>query len=138
MITLITVRRKKHLEWCEKSLQVNSRNVEKIYRALNESRAECGREREYSAGLRNKVKQLEAVIVRGKRHTARLRDKADKANAKAKQYADEVQTLKEKIKLLEKSQHDLIEAAKLHNIINNDPLKVVGGGCLDARKAPYF
>lgn len=128
MITLITVKRKKQLEWCEKSLQVNSRHVEQLNHALNESEAECGREREYSASLRNKVKQLESVIVRGKRHTVRLRDKVDKANTKAKQYADEVQALKEKIKLLEKSQHDLIEAAKLHNIINNDPLKVVGGG----------
>ena len=128
MITLITVKRKKQLEWCEKSLQVNLGRIEQLHHALNESEAECGREREYSASLRNKVKQLESVIVRGKRHTVRLRDKADKANAKAKQYADEVQALKEKVKLLEKSQHDLIEAAKLHNIIENDPLKVVGGG----------
>ena len=128
MITLITVKRKKQLEWCEKSLQVNSRHVEQLNHALSESEDECGREREYSASLRNKVKQLESVIVRGKRSSARLRDKADKANAKAKQYADEVQALKEKIKLLEKSQHDLIEAAKIHNIIKDDPLKVVGGG----------
>mgnify|MGYP001228259806 FL=1 len=128
MITLITVKRKKQLEWCEKSLLAELVRIEQLHHALNESEAECGREREYSASLRNKVKQLEAVIVRGKRHTARIRDKADKANAKAKQYADEVQALKEKVKLLEKSQHDLIEAAKLHNIIENDPLKVVGGG----------
>lgn len=128
MITLITVKRKKQLEWCEKVLQVNSGMTKRIQQELNESEAECGREREYSASLRNKVKQLESVIVRGKRGSARLRDKADKANEKAKQYADEVQALKEKIKLLEKSQHDLIEAAKLHNIIKDDPLKVVGGG----------
>ena len=128
MITLITVKRKKQLEWCEKALKIDSGLVKRLRSALNESEAERGREREYSASLRNKVKRLEAVIVRGKRHTARLRDKADKANAKAKQYADEVQALKEKVKLLEKSQHDLIEAAKLHNIIENDPLKVVGGG----------
>lgn len=128
MITLITVKRKKQLEWCEKSLLAESGKIEQLNHALNESEAECGREREYSSGLRNKVKQLESVIVRGKRSSARLRDKADKANAKAKQYADEVQALKEKIRLLERSQHDLIEAAKLHNIINNDPLKVVGGG----------
>ena len=128
MITLITVKRKKQLEWCEKALKIDSGLVRRLRSALNESEAERGREREYSASLRNKVKRLEAVIVRGKRHTARLRDKADKANAKAKQYADEVQALKEKVKLLEKSQHDLIEAAKLHNIIENDPLKVVGGG----------
>ena len=128
MITLITVKRKKQLEWCEKSLKVNLGRIEQLHRALNKSEAECGREREYSASLRNKVKQLESVIVRGKRHTARLRDKVDKANAKTKQYADEIQALKDKIKLLEKSQHDLIEAAKIHNIIKNDPLKVVGGG----------
>ena len=128
MITLITVKRKKQLEWCEQALQVNTDEVNQLRRALDESEAECGREREYSASLRNKVKQLESVIVRGKRHTARLRDKAEKANAKAKQYADEAQALKEKIKLLEKSQHDLIEAAKIHNIINNDPLEAVGGG----------
>ena len=128
MITLITVKRKKQLEWCEKALKIDSGLVRRLRSALNESEAERGREREYSASLRNKVKRLEAVIVRGKRHTARLRDKADKANAKAKQYADEVQALKEKVKLLEKSQHDLIEAAKLHNVIKGDPLKVVGGG----------
>lgn len=128
MITLITVKRKKQLEWCEQALKIDSGLVKRLRHALNESEAECGREREYSASLRNKVKQLESVIVRGKRHTARLRDKADKANAKAKLHADEVQALKEKIKLLEKSQHDLIDAAKLHNIINNDPLKSVGGG----------
>ena len=128
MIALITVKRKKQLEWCEKALQVNTDEVNQLRRALDESEAECGREREYSASLRNKVKQLESVIVRGKRHSGRLRNKAEKANAKAKQYADEVQALKEKIKLLEKSQHDLIEAAKIHNIIENDPLKAVGGG----------
>lgn len=128
MIRIITVKRKKHLEWCEQALKIDSGLVKRLRSALNESEAECGREREYSASLRNKVKQLESVIVRGKRSSARLRDKVDKANAKAKQYADEVQALKEKIKLLEKSQHDLIEAAKLHNIIENDPLKVVGGG----------
>ena len=128
MITLITVKRKKQLEWCEQVLQVNSGMTKRIQRALNKSEAECGREREYSASLRNKVKQLESVIVRGKRHSGSLRNKAEKANAKAKQYADEVQALKEKIKLLEKSQHDLIEAAKIHNIIENDPLKSVGGG----------
>ena len=128
MITLITVKRKKQLEWCEKVLKIDSGLVKRLRSALNESEAECGREREYSAGLRNKVKQLESVIVRGKRHSARLRDKADKANAKAKQYADEAQALKEKIRLLEKSQQDLIEAARVHNIIENDPLKAVGGG----------
>lgn len=128
MITIITTKRKKQLEWCEKSLKVNLGRIEQLHHSLNESEAECGREREYSASIRNKIRQLEAVIVRGKRHTARLRDKADKANEKARQYADEVQALKEKIKLLEKSQHDLIEAAKLHNIIQNDPLKSVGGG----------
>ena len=67
MITLITVKRKKQLEWCEQVLQVNSGMTKRIQQSLNESEAECGREREYSASLRNKVKQLEAVIVRGKR-----------------------------------------------------------------------
>ena len=128
MITLITVKRKRDLEWCEKALQVNTDSIEQLRHALDESEAECGREREYSASLRNKVKQLESVIVRGKRHASRLRDKAEKDSAKAKQYADEVQSLKDKVKLLEKSQQDLIEAARVHNIIKNDPLKAVGGG----------
>ena len=128
MITLITVKRKKQLEWCEQALQVNTDSVKQLRNALDESEAECGREREYSSFLREKIKQLEGVIVNGKRHAGRLKAKLDKANAKASAQAEEIQALKDKVKLLEKSQQDLIEAARVHNIIQNDPLEAVGGG----------
>lgn len=128
MITLITVKRKRDLEWCEQSMLVNTDSVEQLRNALDESEAECGREREYSSFLREKLKQLEGVIINSKRHAGRLKAKLEKANAKSSAQAEEIQALKDKVKLLEKSQQDLIEAARVHNIIKNDPLKTVGGG----------